>query len=76
MARVRLEAGLGGYWTADGGCDKATVSAAFAKQLAKNGTEIMEYETWRDAVLADGTTEPLISGYCIADIVLTSDKSW
>lgn len=51
-------------------CDKATISAAFAEKLAENGIKIVEDEKWRDAVLANGTVEPLISGYCIADIVL------
>ena len=32
--------------------------------------EICEYPKWKDAKLADGSVKPLISGYCIADIVL------
>ena len=36
--------GLGGYWTADGGCDKATISASFAEKLAKEGVEIVDYK--------------------------------
>ena len=62
--------GVSGYWTADGGCNKATVSAAYAKKLKKAGVEIVEYDDWKTAQLADGTSKPMISGHCIADIVI------
>ena len=46
------------------------MSAAYAAALAKAGHEIIKYEPWKLAQLADGTQKPMISGYCIADIVL------
>ena len=32
--------------------------------------EICKYEPWKNAKLADGTLKPLISGYCVANVVL------
>ena len=63
-------AGVRGYWTADGGCDKATICHQYAQNLAKAGVQIVEYDKWRMAKLADGTLKPLISGYCVATIVI------
>ena len=62
--------GVKGFWTADGGCNKATVSAAYAEKLEKTGVKIVKYKDWKTAMLADGTTKPMISGYCVADVVL------
>ena len=63
-------AGVEGFWTADGGCNKATISANYAKNLATAGVKVVEYDKWKMAQLADGTRKPIISGYCVADIVL------
>lgn len=63
-------AGVNGFWTANGGCDKATIGSAFAKELVEARVKIHSHEKWRDTKLADGTVKPLISGYCVADIVL------
>ena len=35
--------GVSGFWTADGGCNKATISHHYAQKLAKSGVEIVEY---------------------------------
>ena len=32
-------AGMSGFWTADGGCNKATISAKYAEKLVTHGTE-------------------------------------
>ena len=48
-------AGVPGFWTADGGCNKATIGATYAKALAEAGTDIIKYEPWKLAKLADGT---------------------
>ena len=63
-------AGVCGFWTADGGCNKATISATFAQALKTKGVDIVEHDEWQEATLADGTRKKVISGYCIADIVL------
>ena len=62
--------GVARYWTADGGCNKATISAAYARKLEKAGVKIVKYDDWKTAQLADGTSKPMISGHCIADIVI------
>ena len=59
---------------ADGGCDKATVSAAYAKKLEKAGVEIVKYDDWNTARLADGTSKSMISGHCIAKQYRHSDE--
>ena len=67
---VAVVGGVEGFWTADGGCDKATVGEKFAEAMVANGVEKIEYKKWKNAKLADGTVKPMISGYLIADIVL------
>ena len=71
-----LVGGVEGFWLADGGCDKATISAAYAKKLTQKGIQVVEYDEWKNATLANGTTKPLISGYCHADIVLNTKAGW
>ena len=62
--------GLQGYYTCDGGCDRATIGTAFAKKLEEAGVEVFKYERSRPAKLADGTVKNLLKGFCVADVEL------
>lgn len=35
--------GVTGWYSCDGGCDKATIVSTFAKVLEENGTELIKY---------------------------------
>ena len=37
-------AGVSGFWTADGGCNKATISHHYAQKLASTGVEVFTYD--------------------------------
>ena len=64
--------GVPGYYCCDGGCDKATIGSVFAKALADAGTEIVQYDKPLTATLIDGSTGPAVTGYVVADVVLTT----
>ena len=61
-----------GFYCCDGGCDKATIGSAYANELAKADTEIIKYPKPLSATLIDGSTGPTVTGYVIADVVLTT----
>ena len=51
--------GLSCYYICDGGCDRATVSHVFAKELQKNGQKLWKYDPPRVAILANGAKDLL-----------------
>ena len=65
-----LVAGVSGYYCCDGGCDKATVGTAYAKNLGRQGVEITQYDKPKAAKLCDGTVQDVITGYSVADVEL------
>ena len=62
--------GLSCYYICDGGCDRATVSHVFAKELQKNGQKLWKYNPPRVAILANGAKKPIIAGYMVCDIMV------
>ena len=60
--------GVPGFYLCDGGCDRATIGPAFAKELEKNGVEVFNYDKPKPAKLADGTVKDLVKGFCVADV--------
>jgi len=64
--------GVSGWYSCDGGCDKATIGCAFAEVLQKKGTELIKYPEPLHATLIDGSSGPSVTHYCVADVVLTT----
>ena len=64
--------GVEGYYTCDGGCDKATVTDAYAKEIIKAVGAYHEYDRPLMATLANGETKPIIKGYIRADVEVTT----
>ena len=65
--------GVEGYYVCDGGCDRATVTNAYAHDIIKAGGHFEKYADPLLATLANGETTPIISGYLLADLeVVTS----
>ena len=64
--------GVAGWYCCDGGCDKATVGAVFAKALQDAGTTMVQYPEPLTATLIDGSTGPTVTAYIVADVVLTT----
>ena len=62
--------GVGGFYSCDGGCDKATIGNVYADALARQGHEVVRYETPLKATLCDGSEQDAIIGYVVADIEL------
>ena len=60
--------GVEGYYTCDGGCDRATVSNAYADAIIKAGGHFEQYEKPLLATLANGAVKPIISGFLLADL--------
>ena len=63
---------VAGYYVCDGGCDKATISTAYAKRLAAAGEKIHFHPKPQPAKLADGTVANIIMGYAVLDIDLVT----
>ena len=64
--------GVAGWYSCDGGCDKATIGSEFAKILEEQRTELVPYKTPLNATLIDGSTGPNVTHYLVADVVLTT----
>ena len=62
--------GVGGFYSCDGGCDKATIGNVYAEALARQGHEVIKYEKPLKATLCDGSEQDAIIGYVIADVEL------
>ena len=62
--------GVDGYYTCDGGCDRATVTEAYAKNIIASGAEFQQYEKPRNAELANGEVKPIVTGYLLSDVEL------
>ena len=64
--------GVEGYFTCDGGCDKATITEAYAQEIVKAGGSYQEYDHPLLATLANGEVKPIIAGYIRAYVEVTT----
>ena len=62
--------GVAGTYLCDGGCDRATISQAYADKLSQAGRTPWYYKTPRNATLADGTQKPIIVGDVLVELVV------
>ena len=67
-----MVANVQGFYTCDGGCDKATIGQAYAKELEKKGQQITWLEVPKPAKLADGTVADIVIGELVANIELVT----
>ena len=49
-----------------------TIGSAYADELAKTGTTVIKYPKPFSATLIDGSRTPTVTGYVVADVVLTT----
>ena len=61
-----------GLYTHDGGCDRATVTEAYAEKIIKAGGTYHKYDRPLMATLANGETKPIVTGYLRADVEVTT----
>ena len=64
--------GVEGLYTCDGGCDKATVTQAYADAIIKAGGSYQKYDRPLLTTLADGEVKPIITGFIRADVEVTT----
>ena len=57
-----------GFYTCDGGCDRATITEAYAKAIIDSGGKYTEYAEPLLATLANGETKPIIMGFMQTDV--------
>ena len=63
-------AGVEGTYVFDGGCDRATITKAYAEKIAKAGVVVHYHKKPKCATLADGSKRPIIIGYVYANMTL------
>ena len=61
---------IDGFYTCDGGCDRATVGHHFAKKIEESGVKMEFFKEPRLATLANGAKVPAIIGQFVSDIEL------
>ena len=61
-----------GFYTCDGGCDRATVTHVFADAIIQKGGEYTKYDKPLMATLANGETKPIVTGFLKADMELVT----
>ena len=63
-------AGVPGSYVCDGGCDRATITKAYADKIAQKGLVVHHHKNPKCATLADGSKKPIIIGYLYANVTL------
>ena len=63
-------AGVPGVYVCDGGCDRATITKAYADKIEEAGVACHYHEKPRSATLADGSSKEIIIGFAYANLVL------
>ena len=63
-------AGVPGSYVCDGGCDRATITKAYADKIAQKGLKVHHHKNPKCATLADGSKKPIIIGYLYANVTL------
>ena len=63
-------AGVPGVYVCDGGCDRATITKAYADKIEEAGVACHYHGKPRTATLADGSKKEIIIGFAYANLVL------